>query len=222
MEAALFQLTGTPIRVLGAGRTDAGVHAIGQVCHCDVPGRNWDWQKRLNAVLPQAIRILGAEKADPAFHARRDATGKIYIYDLWPEQAFVAPLWRNRVFQCGSLDLTAIRSGLQLFLGEHDFASFQNSGTEIQSTRRIITDIRLAELPGPDYFPACAPALRLTITGNGFLKQMVRNMIGFMLWIGRHKSSWEALPAILAAKKRSALPSPAAPALGLTLARVLY
>lgn len=221
VEAALLQLTGVRIRVHGAGRTDAGVHALGQVCHCDVPDLSWQWQKRLNAVLPSQIRVAAAECAAPAFHARKDARAKIYIYDLWPSRIFVPPALAPYLWACGNLDSGAMQSGLQAFCGEYDFASFQNSGTDIKSTVRNITAISLEEQPELAYLPAVR-ILRLTIRGNGFLKQMVRNIAGFLVAVGKHKVCWNDLESILAQRSRQALPTPTAPANGLSLAKVEY
>lgn len=220
VEAALFQLAGQKIRVHGAGRTDAGVHALGQVCHFDAPDKNWDWQKRLNAVLDPQIRVIRTELAAPTFHARKDAIAKTYFYDLWTEPAFVLPSLRNFCWHCGKINLTEIQAGLKDLSGKHDFSAFQNTGTPVKSGIREIYSISLEPLPKSGYFP---PALyRMTIRGNGFLKQMVRNIAGYLVWIGKGKCAWSDLPAIIAAKSREKLPSPTAPAKGLTLAKVDY
>lgn len=216
VETALFTLLGVPVRVFGAGRTDAGVHALGQVCHCDTPERSWDWRERLNAVLPADIRIVAAAMAPENFHARKDALAKTYIYQFWLERAYVDPLMRNQVWQAGPLDCGLIRSGLERLLGEHDFASFRNSGTDTKTTVRRINSISLAQ------GEADLPLLRLQISGNGFLKQMVRNLAGFLAAIGRRKLAWADLGSIMAARSRAALPSATAPAYGLILTSIDY
>lgn len=221
VESALFTLLNTKIRVFGAGRTDAGVHALGQVAHFDVPAREWDWRARLNAVLPADIRVLEAIPCAAGFHARKDATSKTYSYQFWQEPSFVAPTMRNYVWPCNPLDLAAMRKCLIALHGEHDFASFQNSGTHVDSTRRIIYDVTLNQVHLPEY-PACRPIVRLEITGNGFLKQMVRNLAGFLAAIGKRKLVWQDLGHILQAKNRAALPSATAPAKGLFLTKVNY
>lgn len=220
VETALFALVGQKIRVFGAGRTDTGVHALGQVAHCDLPERSWDWRHRLNSVLPPDIRILSALPAAPDFHARRDALTKTYRYQFWQEKEFVAPLLRNQVWPCGPLDCELAASGLGRLLGEHDFASFQNSGTSVKSTVRTITGISLREIPQPDY--GVAPMLCLEITGSGFLKQMVRNIAGFLAETGRKRVAWGCLESVLASRNRTCLPAPTAPAKGLFLAGVNY
>lgn len=222
VETALFTLTGSSIRVMGAGRTDSGVHALGQVCHADVPEKDWDWRKRLNAVLPRDIRITEAMVVSGAFHARKDAAGKTYFYNFWTESAYVAPCWRDYVWSCGPLNAAAMRDAAKGFLGVRDFASFQNAGAEVAGTEREITFISL-ENATPDLCPGNAePILRLVVSGNGFLKQMVRNMAGFLAAVGRGRLAGAQLAAILEAKKRTSLPSATAPARGLFLASVEY
>lgn len=223
VETALFTLAGRAIRVTGAGRTDSGVHALGQVCHCDVPPKDWDWRKRLNAVLPGDIRVVNVELVEEAFHARKDARSKTYFYNFWLDPAFVPPAWRNFVWPCGPLDLELMQSALPLFAGMHDFASFQNAGTPVKSTTRQIREINL-DAAAPDLAPpAEAPQLlRLSITGTGFLKQMARNMAGCLAAIGKGKLTPQAIPQILAARDRRALPVATAPAKGLFLHSVEY
>lgn len=218
VETALFTLLRVPVRVFGAGRTDAGVHALGQVCHCDVQDRAWDWRERLNAVLPADIRVIASEAVSHSFHARKDALAKTYIYQFWLESAYVNPLLRNQVWQVGPLDSALICAGLERFLGEHDFASFRNSGTDTRTTARTINAISLARPTETSDLPM----LRLQISGDGFLKQMVRNIAGFLATIGRRKLAWQDLGPILAARSRTALPSITAPAHGLILASINY
>lgn len=222
VEAALFTLLRQSVRVHGAGRTDSGVHALGQVAHCDVPERDWDWRKRLNCVLPADIRVVKAESAEPGFHSRNDAIAKTYIYRLWQERSFMAPELRNFSWQCGPLDMNAIIPGLDLFKGVHDFASFQNAGTRVKSTVREITQITLAKCQASQWLPPHLPLLELGITGSGFLKQMVRNIAGFVVAIGKRKLAWSDLAAVLEKRSRAALPVATAPARGLFLARVDY
>lgn len=220
VEAALFTLCGTPVRVTGASRTDAGVHALGQVCHADVPDRYGDWRARLNAVLPRDIRVIAARRADAGFHARRDATGKTYFYNFWLEPAWTAPALRGFVWSLGQVDWQAMRDAAPAFIGRHDFASFQNAGTPLKSTVREITAISL-DFPPPDVYPPAA-LLRLTVSGNGFLKQMVRNMAGYLAAVGKGCLAAADLAAVLKAKDRKALKAATAPAQGLFLQKVAY
>lgn len=224
IENALQTLTGRAVRIHCAGRTDAGVHALAQKAHFDANHMraSWDWRKRLNALLPQDIRIVAAEPVPDDFHARKNAISKTYIYQFWQEPAFTPPHLRNWVWSCGPLDPEKIRHILPAFTGEHDFASFQNTGTPVKTTSRNITAIRLEEISHEIWLPPYRPLLRLTITGNGFLKQMVRNIAGYLQALGAGKKPLPAPEEIFAARSRAFLSTPTAPAKGLCMAGIDY
>ncbi len=222
VEKALFALYGQKTRLYGAGRTDAGVHAHAQAAHCDVPHLLRDTRLAINAKLPPDIRILKAEEVAPGFHARKDALSKTYIYNFWREPTFIPPHMAPFAWNCGPLDHGRMREALEFLQTETDFASFQNSGTDITDTVRRINFIRLEERPNEEFYPPHIPLLRMTINANGFLKQMVRNIAGMLAWCGRSKLDASDAPAMLAKKSRAALPSPTAPACGLTLAAIEY
>lgn len=222
VELALSHIYGQKIRLHGAGRTDAGVHAHAQEAHCDVPHLPRDIRHSLNALLPPDIRVIAARKTAPDFHARKDAISKTYIYQIWRETAFMPPQLAGWSWNCGPLDMRAMERALPYFSGRADFASFQNSGSAVEDTTRVINFIRILEMPAPEFYPPAMPPLRLVINANGFLKQMVRNIAGALCWIGRGKLSAEAIPLILERKSRAALPSPTAPACGLALAAIEY
>lgn len=222
VEKALFALYGRKIRLYGAGRTDAGVHAHAQAAHCDVPGLLRDTRHALNAKLPPSIRVLRAEEAPADFHARKNALSKTYIYNFWRETAFMPPCLAPFAWNCGPLDPEKMRAALAFLQTEADFASFQNAGTDIRDTVRRINFARLEEQGQAEFYPPHIPLLRLTINANGFLKQMARNIAGMLAWCGRGKLAAGDVPAILAQKNRAALPSPTAPACGLALAAIEY
>lgn len=231
LEAALRVLAGAPVRVFGSGRTDAGVHAHGQVAHCDVPdakatdarsGGARDWRHSLNALLPRDIRVLEVTPAPAGFHARKDAKRKTYAYQFWQERSFLPPQLTPYVWNCGQLDISAMRAALPRLLGEHDFAGLQNAGTDVESTRRTLFAASLDALPPCEFYPPHAPLLRLTVTADGFLKQMVRNMAGLLVACGQGKIAPEAIPDLLAARDRRAVPSATAPPQGLALVSVAY
>lgn len=226
LEQAIYKITALKIRVYGSGRTDSGVHALGQVAHFDLPDcPGWeirDWRHCLNALLPQSVRVILAEKVKADFHARKDALGKTYIYNYWTESSFIPPHLMDYVWSCGELDSDAMRTCLPLLYGEHDFRSFQNAGTVVESTRRKIFAIKLTELPQEEFYPFHRPFLRLSICANGFLKQMARNIAGLLWKIGKGKMEPERIAHILSARKREDLTAPSAPAKGLCLARVHY
>ncbi len=225
LERALAALCRCKIRVFGSGRTDAGVHAQGQVAHCDLPDNNQslgELHYRLNALLPQKIRVLDVAAADASFHARKDALSKTYLYQLWTEPRFIPPLLAPQYWNCGPVDQVAMHKALPLLLGERDFASLRNAGTESQSSVRKIIALSLVELAPQAFYPPHLPALCISVTANGFLKQMVRNIAGLLVYCGKGRLNPAGIPQILGAKDRRALPSATAPAWGLTLARVDY
>lgn len=224
LEAALRRLCCTPVRVHGAGRTDAGVHAHGQVAHCDVPDTRagLDWRHSCNALLPADIRIVRSDTAAPDFHARKHALCKTYEYLFWTERAFVPPQIAPYVWACGPLDVDAMRAALPFLTGRHDFASLRNAGTDVQSSLRTLLRASVEALPPLPHYAPHAPLLRLSVTADGFLKQMVRNMAGLLADCGRGRLRAGDIPRMLEARERQAVPSMTAPPQGLTLARILH
>lgn len=208
-----------PVRVHGAGRTDAGVHALDQCAHADVPedAVGINWQMALNYHLPRAIAVTAVEVARPDFHARYDATGKTYAYSLWLSRRYVLPQRRRFVWAVDNLDQEAMEAAAAHLVGEQDFAAFQNAGAEVGSTVRRLDACRCAcvETPG------CELERVWRFTGSGFLKQMVRNMMGCLVAVGRGKLAPADVQGILASRDRTAAPA-TAPAPGLTLERVFY
>lgn len=205
-----------PLRVFGAGRTDAGVHAEGQVAHLDIPDdvRLEDWPRGFSALLPPDMAVTSIERAAPDFHARSSAIGKRYSYEVWLDRSHLPPRLRDFTWQTGPLDIAAMEQAVSPLLGTHDFASFQNSGSEVKTTTRTITSIQCENI-GPS-------RLLWHFEADGFLKQMVRNLMGLLVQVGQGKLEADRVPDFLAARNRQALPSPTAPAQGLTLMKVFY
>lgn len=223
LEFALESLTGSPARVHGAGRTDSGVHAEGQVAHVDVPDKPVDWARALNAKLPRDIRVLAAEPVPETFHARYSASGKLYAYSLFCGPGPVPPRLEPFVWATPALDTAAMEAAAAVLTGRHDFSSFQNAGTPVADTVRELWSIRREEgRAGPFLCPESWPVVTWFFHGNGFLKQMVRNLMGLMVWAGQGRIDTDGVAACLAAEDRQAVPSPTAPAKGLTLMRVEY
>ncbi|MDL2216228.1 tRNA pseudouridine(38-40) synthase TruA [Desulfovibrio sp. OttesenSCG-928-M14] len=225
VERAVTSLTGARYPLFAAGRTDAGVHAEGQVCHLDLPedALRLDWQRALNANMPSDIRIVHAQWVDQTFHARKSAISKRYSYTLWMHKDRALPRLRAFCWSVPSLDLSRLAAALPLLEGEHDFASFQNKGTPVRKTVRHLFSVSLQTgLAGPLRCPQDWPVVDLSFEGDGFLKQMVRNLVGLLVWVGLGKIEVERIPSILAACDRRALPSPSAPAKGLSLMQVSY
>ncbi len=216
LQTALERVTGQKICVNGSGRTDAGVHALDQVAHFDVERRlaHIPWVLALNSQLPPEISVLRAYEVPLDFHARFSARGKCYSYIFWTEKNFVLPQRAPYVWQVWNLDSTKMRAAAALLAGEHDFACFQNSGTEVRSTRREI--FRIWDEPG------ILPQEQVWyFYGSGFLKQMVRNMVGLIKEVGKGNLSPEETTRLLAQKDRRLAPA-TAPARGLCLERVFY
>lgn len=221
LEAALARIAGAPVAVVGAGRTDAGVHAEGQVASARLDTRLAPAQllRALNAQLPADVAVRAVALAPDDFHARRDARSKLYRYAIW-NAAVRSPLRAARSHQLHArLDLAAMRRAAEDLVGEHDFASFQTGASEWQaarpgrSSRRTLSRLEIAGEAGGE--------LSLDVEGSGFLRHMVRALVGTLLDVGRGRRPADSMPALLAARRRS-LAGPNAPAHGLTLVRVEY
>jgi tRNA pseudouridine38-40 synthase len=213
LEAALERITGQRRRVAGASRTDAGVHAEGQVASVDLEGDvDAGWLARaLNGVLPPDLAAVGCAEADAGFHARRSARSKLYRYRIW-NGATPSPLraaWTQRVTT--PLDLGAMRRAAPHLLGRHDFRSFQAAGSAPGSSVRTLSRL---EVEG------CSRGeVRILVEGDAFLRHMVRILAGTLIEVGIGRRDPEGMPAVLAARDRSRAGRTAA-ARGLCLVRV--
>ena len=222
LEAALRRLVGGPrVAVAGAGRTDSGVHALGQVASFDLPraiGPS-ELARALNGLLPDDVRVLEADEAPPGFHARRSASSKLYRYVL--DAGGVALPQRRRVagYVPWALDEARVREAAALFLGRHDFASLASSGGSVKTTVRTVT--RSAATFVARREDTSERSLVYEVEADGFLRRMVRSQVGGLIAVGRGVRSAADLGRALAARDRSAWPPPA-PAAGLTLVRVDY
>ena len=180
LEDALARFEGGPVTAHGAGRTDAGVHALGQVASAAVSFTHPPETvvRALNAQLPEDVRVLEVAEAPPEFHARFSARSKTYRYQLRAGTAG-DPFTRAFVWQLAEpLDVAAMRQAAAQLVGTHDFAAFQSTGTETTSTVRTIFRSDLREADG------LAP-LVFEISGDGFLRHMVRAIVGTLVEIGR-------------------------------------
>jgi tRNA pseudouridine38-40 synthase len=215
LERVLTGLLGHPVRLEAASRTDAGVHARGQVAHFDsarvpYPAR---LLHALNRLLPDDIRVTALRRAPPDFHARFSATGKEYRYRLH-QAAVLPPLLRfDRLHAPQPLDLPAMRRAARALEGEHDFASFAwNPGYKPASTVRRITRLAVVRR---------GPEVEIRVTGESFLPRMVRALAGYLLNVGTGRADPDQTTALLAARRRHPL-IVTAPAHGLCLWRVGY
>ncbi len=214
-EAAIERVTGQRLRVSAAGRTDAGVHALGQVASArirtELPPAVL--QRALNHTLPGDLVVVAAERAADDFHARYSAVGKLYCYRVWND-GVRSPLRSARVhWVARKLDVFAMSKAAEAFVGRHDFAALQAAGSEVKSTVRTLKRLEIEqESPGVLLFWAEA---------DGFLRHMVRNLAGTLLEVGSGRRSIESMTELLACGDRRRA-GPTAPAVGLTLVRVFY
>jgi tRNA pseudouridine38-40 synthase len=215
LEEALAQVTGQRLRVAGSGRTDAGVHARGQVASLRLTSR-FDaagLQRALNGVLPGDVAVVGAAAAADDFHARRDARAKLYRYRIW-NAATPSPLRaRFSYWLPPALDLEPMRQAARALEGRHDFAAFQTAGSEVATSVRSLSRLEVAgESRGE---------VELLVEGDGFLRHMVRNIVGTLVEVGLGRRAPDGMAALLALRDRRRA-GPTAPAQGLTLLRVSY
>jgi tRNA pseudouridine38-40 synthase len=217
LEDALRPIEGAPVVVHGAGRTDAGVHALAQVATFALNAsiQPATLARALNGVLPPTVRVMAAEEVPDEFHARFSATGKVYEYRI-VNAPLVSPfLVRFAWHVTHPLDLDAMRDASARLVGTHDFASFQGSGSSVASTSRTVRSLEWEDGGGYDL------PLIMRIEGDGFLRHMVRNIVGTLVEIGIGRWPSSAIEGILAARDRGQA-GRTAPPHGLFLVRVLY
>ncbi|MBF8263452.1 MAG: tRNA pseudouridine synthase [Parachlamydiales bacterium] len=217
VQKALVTVLRHPIDLTGAGRTDAGVHALGQTAHFDTE-ISIDLNRlrySVNALLPVDIRILSAETVSTDFHARYSATGKIYHYHLHLDSSPnpMTRLYRTPVY--GAFDLAELKRAASFFIGTHDFAAMANEsdrGTAAHDSVRTLLRLDIVEQSG---------GIRLEFEGDGFLYKMVRNITGTLLDIAAGRRSADEIPSILESRNRRRA-GQTAPAQGLFLIQVKY
>lgn len=217
IKKALSTILREEITLIGSGRTDAGVHAIGQVAHFRT-AKEFSLKTlhfALNCMLPKDIRIMDFEPIDSTFHAQYSAIGKIYHYNLWLDD-IVDPTKRLFTHHVqGPFDLNLLHESAKLFLGKNDFSSFANSASEGSASKNPIRTLKRLESVTQE------GGIRLEFEGDGFLYKMVRNIMGTLLDVSSKKRSIDDIPLIFSSKDRR-LCSRAAPAQGLFLFKVLY
>jgi tRNA pseudouridine38-40 synthase len=220
VEDAVRQLDARDVTVTGAGRTDAGVHALGQVAAFTIERAlaAGSVVRALNARLPDAIRVLSADEVTPAFHPRFDARAKTYRYRIWNGDV-TSPFERRYAWHlAGALDVNAMRAAAALLEGEHDFAAFQAAGSSTRTTVRRITSSSVASPIGDR---AIGDLVVYAVSGTGFLRHMVRIIVGSLVEIGRGRKPIEWIAAVRDSRDRTAA-GPTAPPEGLFLERVEY
>jgi tRNA pseudouridine38-40 synthase len=228
IEDALGTLDGRAVTLHGAGRTDAGVHALGQTASCALE-RAIDpavLMRALNARLPADVRVVSAEPAAAGFHARFSASGKTYRYQICNADVMM-PFERHYAWHVfGALDVEAMDTAARCLEGRHDFAAFQTGSATVRTTERTVARSRVsraarAGLRVPPGVPPDDDLIVYEITGDGFLRHMVRAIAGTLVDIGRGRRPSGAMRDILGSRHRGRA-GPTAPACGLFLVGVQY
>jgi tRNA pseudouridine38-40 synthase len=213
LESALSRVAATPVRIVAAGRTDAGVHATGQVVgfETSVDRPLSAWVRGVNALAPAAVKVQWAQAVDESFHARYSAAARRYQY-LFAEGQTPSPLLGPYATPVVELDQEAMHRAAQALLGEHDFTSFRAAGCQSLSAHRCVHRISVGRW---------GPLVVVDVTANAFLLHMVRNIAGALLWVGqgRREESW--LAQALQRRDRTLI-GPTAPPQGLYLVDVSY
>jgi tRNA pseudouridine38-40 synthase len=216
LKHAFSQILSTPVKLHGAGRTDSGVHALGQVAHVDVPRRKMDpatWMAAVNANLPGEIRVIRCQPASAEFHAQYSAIGKVYRYRIW-NAPILHPMEVGRSWHVPQLlDFDILRAASDLLTGTHDFASFAaNRGHAAETTTRTIHQIRIRQEK---------ELVALEFDGNGFLYRMVRMLTGTLVRVALRRADLSWIAELLATQGKTKT-NCTAPAGGLYLVRVKY
>jgi len=214
VESCLSKIARAPVGVVGAGRTDSGVHALGQVASFALPTEieASDLARAMNGLLPEDVRVLEAARAPEGFDARRDAVSKVYRYALDIGPVRLPQRRRFAGWSPSPLDEKRVREVAALYRGRHDFASTASSGGSVRTT---IRSIRRSEVA------LSADEMVYEVEADGFLRKMVRSLVGGLLAAGRGALSVADLERALEARDRGSWPPPAE-ACGLALVRVEY
>ena len=213
LEAALSRILGETVEVSGSGRTDAGAHARGQVvsfrCESTMPCD--EILSQLRRYLPEDIGIYSCREVHDRFHARLNAKTKTYCYRIWNTDA--PCVFERRFVYClpDRLDVAKMEAAARCFMGEHDFSAFCANKKMKKSTVRRIDALRIDRV---------GEELRVTVTGNGFLYNMVRILVGTLIEVGRGEREADTIPALFGAKREEA--GYLVPASGLCLMEVTY
>ena len=213
IETALSRILNEPIEISGSGRTDAGVHARGQVAsfHCESDMSCAEILSSLRRYLPEDIGIYSCKEVSPRFHARLNAKEKTYLYRIWNSES---PCVFERKFVANfpeMLDVDAMNRAAALLCGEHDFSAFCGNPKFKKSTVRFVRSIDIQR---------CGDEIRIFVTGNGFLHSMVRIITGTLIEVGRGERAADSIPVLFGGKRAEA--GFLAPAQGLCLQEVYY
>jgi tRNA pseudouridine38-40 synthase len=225
IENRLFQITGENVKLIGASRTDAGVHALGQVAvfatnsHLETE----TIMRALNSLLPHDIRALDFNETDQNFHPRYDAKNKIYFYMI-ANSHIVSPFLYRYVWRVPyNLDIALMKKAGKLLKGSHDFSAFRGSGCGAKTTEREIISFKIEQTEKIDFMTCRIQGnfIKITLEANAFLRYMVRNIVGTLVKIGRGKMRLETISDAFELKDRRKT-GPTAPPNGLFLEEIRY
>lgn len=220
LTSALSLIDGRSVNVHGSGRTDAGVHAEGQVASVEIQREITPEKLRaaINANVGKDVRVLNVEAVEPEFHARYSALGKTYVYRIVNAQV-VSPFWSRYAHQeARKLDLDRMRAATQLLLGRHDWTAFSAAQSDVEDRVRTISNLEILEQWDQRLHGSL---IEILVTADGFLRYMVRTIAGTLMSIGRNELNNDALHAAIETGQRP-LAATTAPACGLTLVSVRY
>jgi tRNA pseudouridine38-40 synthase len=220
LTSALSLIDGRSVSVHGSGRTDAGVHAEGQVANAEIEREITPEKLRnaINANIGKDVRVLNAEIVDAEFHARYSAIEKTYVYRIVNAQV-VSPFWSRYTHQeARKLDIDRMRSAAQLFLGRHDWTAFSAAQSDVEDRVRTITELDIRESYDAR---AAAPIIEIRVSADGFLRYMVRTIAGTLMAVGREDLNNQSVLEAIGTGARH-LAATTAPACGLTLVSVRY
>ncbi len=213
MEQTLTRILGEPVEISGSGRTDAGAHAIGQVAnfHCSSTMPAGDILSQLRRYLPEDIGIYSCKEVSERFHARLNAKTKTYRYRIWNSDTPCVFERRFVTVQAQSLDVPAMEKAAAYLLGEHDFSAFCAAKSKKKSTLRRVDAITIRRV---------GEELQFDVTGNGFLYNMVRIIVGTLVEVGLHRREADSIPDLFGGSRKDA--GMLMPAQGLCLMEVTY
>ncbi|PKN61020.1 MAG: tRNA pseudouridine(38-40) synthase TruA [Deltaproteobacteria bacterium HGW-Deltaproteobacteria-11] len=196
LEEKIAVMTGEAVKVIGSGRTDAGVHALGQVAHFKTASTIPDirFLNGINSLLPRDIAVKALREVDPSFHARYDAKSKVYLYQVVNGSVRPVLLRQYAWFVPGPLDSESIREAAVYFMGTHDFSSFCSTHSDAPDHIRTITDIRIEA--------GSHGLIKIEMEADGFLRHMVRGIVGTLIEVGRGKRFVSDMQAIIHEKDR--------------------
>lgn len=225
LEDRIFNLTKEKVRVIGASRTDAGVHAFGQVAVFRTTSRLEieTIKKALNALLPHDIRVIDVSEVEDSFHPRYSALKKRYFYIIANQRESSAFLYRYTWIIQQSLQLDSMIKESRVLIGKHDFSSFMGAGGSVKNPIREIFSINIEKLTQIDFMTVAIKGnfIKISIEASGFLRHMVRNIIGTLVEMGRDNLTKVGMKEILQSCDRR-LAGPTAPPNGLFLEKIIY